>query len=211
MARSTNKGVFTPQFPSKYTGEYPIIYRSSWELEFMRYCDLHPGVMEWASEPVKIPYKNPLKGTQTVYVPDFLVTYMKAGGGGKSTKLIEIKPMHEAMEAHARSSQDVAIRTRNEAKWGAATQWAGRRGIDFLVLTEAELFSNHANRKGRRHPIKAVGKEQVKAPNPTGAQKAKKQTASNLGTASRTARVQAKSRVSNKVGRVPKARKARKR
>lgn len=210
MARSTNKGVFTPQFPSKYTGEYPIIYRSSWELEFMRYCDLHPGVMEWASEPVKIPYKNPLKGTQTVYVPDFLVTYMKAGGG-KSTKLIEIKPMHEAMEAHARNSQDVAIRTKNEAKWGAATQWAGRRGIDFLVLTEAELFSNHANRKGRRHPIKAVGKEQVKAPNPTGLQKTKKQTASNLGTASRTARAQSKSRVSNKVGRVPKARKARKR
>ena len=100
MARSTNRGVYTPQFPSKYTGEYPIIYRSSWELEFMRYCDLHPDVMEWASEPQKIPYKNPLNGNQTVYVPDFLVTY-KNIGGRKSVKLIEIKPMHEAMEAPA--------------------------------------------------------------------------------------------------------------
>jgi hypothetical protein len=208
MARSTNKGVFTPQYPSKYTGEYPIIYRSGWELEFMRYCDVHPGVMEWSSEPVKIPYKNPLKDSQTVYVPDFLVTYMKAGGG-RSTKLIEIKPMHEASAAHARNSQDVAIRMKNEAKWGAATQWAARRGVDFLVLTEAELFNNHANRKGRAHPIRAIGKEQIKAPNPSKGARVKKQTAVNLGTASRRARVQSKSRVSttSKVGRVPKARK----
>jgi hypothetical protein len=165
--------------------------------------------MEWASEPQKIPYKNPLNGKQTVYVPDFLVTYMKAGGG-KSVKLIEIKPMHEAMEAHARNSQDVVLRKKNEAKWGAATQWAMRRGIDFLVLTESELFSNHANRKGRRHPIKAVGKEQVKAPNPSGARKVKKQSASNLGTASRTARAQSKRRVST-VGKVRKARRTPKR
>lgn len=175
----------------------------------MRYCDVHPGVMEWASEPIKIPYKNPLKDQQTVYIPDFLVTYMKSGGG-KSTKLIEIKPMHEASRAHARNSQDVAIRTKNEAKWGAATQWAARRGVDFLVLTEAELFNNHANRRGRAHPIKAIGKEQVKAPNPTRGQKVAKQTAANLGTASRRARSQAKGRVSNtvsKVGRIQKARK----
>jgi hypothetical protein len=203
MARSTNRGIYTPQFPQKYTGEYPIIYRSSWELEFMRYCDQHPDVMEWASEPQKIPYKNPLNGKQTVYIPDFLVTY-KDSGGGKNVKLIEIKPMHEAMEAHARSSQDVAIRTKNEAKWGAATQWAMRRGVDFIVLTEAELFSNHANRKGRAHPIKAIGTERSRAPNPTRAQKVKKQTATNLGTASRTARAQAKRRVST-VGKVRKA------
>lgn len=208
--RATRKGIFQPQYPQKYTGDYPIIYRSSWELEFMHYCDQHPGVMEWASEPVKIPYNNPLNGKQTLYVPDFLVTYVKSGGGGKSTKLIEIKPMHEAMEAHARNSQDVAIRTKNEAKWGAATQWAGRRGIDFIVLTESELFNNHANRKGRAHPIRAVGKEQVKAPNPKRPQKVKKQSAQNLGTSSRRNRASAKSRVSSKVGKVQRARKARK-
>jgi hypothetical protein len=204
MARSANRGPFTPQFPEKYTGTYPIIFRSSWELEFMRYCDQHPGVMEWASEPIKIPYQNPLNGKQTVYIPDFLVTYMNAGGN-PSTKLIEIKPMHEAMESHARNGVDVAIRTKNEAKWGAATQWAGRRGIDFLVLTEAELYNNHANRKGRKHAIKAKGKEQLKASNPKGVGRVKKQTAKSLATSSRTARAQAKSRVSSKVGKIQKA------
>jgi len=205
--KAARKGIFTPQYPDKYTGDYPIVYRSSWELEFMNYCDNHPGVMEWASEPVKIPYTNPLNGKQTIYVPDFLVTYMKGSGGSKSTKLIEIKPMHEAMEAHARTNQDVAIRSKNEAKWGAATQWAGRRGIDFLVLTEAELFNNHGNRKGRAHPIKGVGKEQGKAPNPSKPRKVTKQAAQSLGTTSRNTRASAKSRVSSKVGKVQRARK----
>lgn len=207
MARSATKGLFNPQFPDKYTGDYPIIYRSSWELEFMRYCDLHPEVMEWASEPIKIPYKNPLNGKQTVYIPDFLVTYLKKGGG-KTTKLIEIKPLHEASESHARSRTDVAIRSKNEAKWGAATQWSMRRGIDFLVLTEAELYSNHANRKGRAHPIKAVGKQQVKAPNPSKVTKVRKQTAKNLGVSSRKTRAQSKSNLGGKVSTVGKVRKA---
>lgn len=210
----TRKGIFTPQFPDKYTGEYPIIYRSSWELEFMNYCDKHPDVMQWASEPVQIPYKNPLPskrapqgGGQSVYIPDFLVTYKKRGGG-TSTKLIEIKPMHEAVKEHARNSQDVAIRARNEAKWGAATQWAGRRGIDFLVLTEAELYNNHANRTGRKHPIKAQAKELLKSPNPPGPKKVKKQSAKALGTTARNTRASAKGRISSKVGKVQKARRA---
>ena len=207
MARSTTKGFFNPQFPDKYTGEYPIIYRSSWEREFMFYCDQHPEVMEWASEPTKIPYKNPLNGKQTVYIPDFLVTYMQKGGR-KSTKLIEIKPLHEASESHARSREDAAIRMRNEAKWGAATQWSVRRGVDFIVLTEAELYSNHANRKGRAHPIKAVAPQQPKAPNPSKVTKAKKQTAKNLGVSSRKTRAKSKARLGGKVSTVGKVRKA---
>lgn len=210
MATRGNKTIFTPQNPGKYVGDYPIISRSSWELEFMKYCDQHPDVMEWASEPHKIPYTNPLNGKQTVYIPDFLVTYIGRGGGDPKTKLIEIKPLHEATESHARNSQDVAIRAKNEAKWGAATQWAGRRGIDFLVLTEAQLFNNHANRKGRQHPIKAIGKEQVKAPNPKrSAAKPKKQSPSALASSTRSTRASSKSRVSSsrsrKVGRVRKA------
>lgn len=169
----------------------------------MNYCDNHPDVLEWASEPHKIPYKNPLKAegkNQTVYVPDFLVTYLTKDGR-KSIKLIEIKPMHEATAAHARTNKDAMERMRNEAKWGAATQWADRRGIDFLVLTEAELYSNHANRKGRRHPIKARAPEQVKATSPKGPTRVKKQTAANLGTESRKTRASSKSRISSVMSR----------
>lgn len=214
MTRRTNKGMFTPQYPQKYTGEYPIIWRSSWELEFMRYCDNHPDVMEWASEPTKIPYSNPLNGKQSIYIPDFLVTY-RGKNKQQSIKLIEIKPLHEASEAYARNGKDVAIRARNEAKWGAATQWAARRGIDFLVLTEAEIYSNHANRKGRKNPIKGVGKEQIKASNPKKPNtKVAKQTAKNLGTSSRSTRAKQKAGISTvksaKSGKIPKASRTRK-
>lgn len=202
------KRTFTPKNPNKYNGTYPIIARSSWEWEFCTYCDLHPDVMQWSSESVKIPYGNPLNGQQSIYIPDFLVTYTSKGGNQPVTKLIEIKPLHEATESHARNSNDVAIRVKNEAKWGAATQWAMRRGIEFLVLTEAELFNNHSNRKGRSAPIKAVGKEQVKALKPKAPKRKKPlgmRTSRRLAKSSVSKKRSNKSRTTSSVGKVRKA------
>ena len=51
------KGKFHPKNPGKYRGNTSnIIYRSMWELRFMRYLDSHPHVIEWASEEIIIPY-----------------------------------------------------------------------------------------------------------------------------------------------------------
>jgi len=210
-----SKGKFIPTSPQKYTGDYPIIYRSSWELEFMKYCDVHPDVMEWASEPVKIPYKNPMPsktrvaGSQSIYIPDFLVTFLKATGE-KAVKLIEIKPVAEADEKFARNGRDVAIRLKNEAKWGAAHQWAQRRGVDFITLTEQELFANHANRKGRAHPVKAIGPAQPKKSNPKAPNRKKAPgTTGGLAKASRKSKLRVSNRSSNspKARKIPKARK----
>jgi len=175
------KSLFTPSNPSKYTGDYPIIAKSSWELAFMKYSDNHPNVLSWSYEPIDIPYENPLssskKNKQSIYKPDFLVTYLGADGK-ESTKLIEIKPLHETYEAYARNNTDALIRIKNEAKWGAAHQWALRRGIDFIFMTEADMFNNHANRKGRPHPIKArfKGKELLKKTTAKAPKKRKKTT-----------------------------------
>ena len=51
---------------------------------------------------------------------------------------------------------------KNDAKWGAAQAWAMRRGIEFLVMTEAELFAGHANRKPRQNPVRQAIPGQVK-------------------------------------------------
>ena len=106
MARGT-KTQFKPQNPEKYNGTYPIIARSSWELEFMNYCDMHPDVLQWSSEPVKIPYSNPVKDhkSQSIYIPDFLVTFLTKDKQ-TVTKLIEIKPLHEADQGYARNTMD---------------------------------------------------------------------------------------------------------
>ena len=51
------KGKFTPQNPSKYIGDSAnIIYRSMWERRCMKYFDINPSVIGWASEEVVIPY-----------------------------------------------------------------------------------------------------------------------------------------------------------
>ena len=158
------KGIFTPQNKEKYTGTYPIIYRSSWEHEFMVYCDQHPDVVEWASEPVSIPYKDPtkdIKKNQSLYVPDFLVTVITKNKE-RRTKLIEIKPMAEALTEHARTTKDAVVKMKNDAKWGAAQAWAMRRGIEFQVMHEGDMFHGHANRAPRKNPIRPAIPHQVK-------------------------------------------------
>lgn len=158
---------FNPQHPEKYDGPLPIVSRSSWELDFMRYCDLHPDVLRWSYEPVDIPYRDPISNTQKLYIPDFLVTFAKRGGGGTSTKLIEIKPIKEAQKEKAQTGKDALLAMRNNAKWKAAMAWSMRRGIDFVCWTEAQMFAGGANIPDRAHPIRPERiMAQVKKANP---------------------------------------------
>ena len=81
------KGKFRPQNREKYKGNPSnIIYRSGWELDFMKYLDRQPGVLQWNSEEIIIPYKSPIDGKWHRYYPDFWVKTSK----GES--IIEIKP-----------------------------------------------------------------------------------------------------------------------
>jgi len=158
---------FDPQHLEKYDGPLPIVSRSSWELEFMRYCDLHPDVLRWSYEPVEIPYRDPLSDRQKLYIPDFLVTFAKSGGGGTSTKLIEIKPIKEALKEKAQTGKDALLTLRNNAKWKAAMSWAMRRGIDFVCWTEAQMFAGGDNIPDQKHPIRPERvMAQIKKANP---------------------------------------------
>ena len=74
MARFA-QGKFTLKNPDKYAGNKTPTYRSSWEFAFMRFCDEHASVTQWASEAIRIPYRNPLSGKYTIYVPDFFIAY----------------------------------------------------------------------------------------------------------------------------------------
>jgi len=61
-----HQGIFNPKNPNKYKGNpNNIVYRSSWELKFMRYCDLNEKILEWGSEEFFIPYLDPT--TNKVY------------------------------------------------------------------------------------------------------------------------------------------------
>ena len=53
-------GTYTPIHRNKYKGNKKIVWRSSWELKFMKYCDRNPNVIEWSSEPFAIRYYLPI-------------------------------------------------------------------------------------------------------------------------------------------------------
>ena len=133
-------GKFEPKNPSKYIGTFPIVYRSSWELVFMNFCDNHDGIRQWASESIKIPYTNPLTGKATIYVPDFLINYHDKTGQ-QIVELIEIKPVKQSLMEKARGQQAKMIVAVNKAKWKAAAIWCKKHGMRFRVMTEADMFA----------------------------------------------------------------------
>jgi len=126
--------------PEKYVGLVTPTYRSSWEFSFMRFCDTNPGIQKWASEAVKIPYRDPLTGKQTVYVPDFFIQYLDKNNK-LNVELIEVKPASQMiLERVGKNKYNQAQYIKNQAKWAAATAWCRQQGIKFRVLNENDLF-----------------------------------------------------------------------
>lgn len=150
------KGKFIPKNATKYKGKLPIIFRSTWELAFMRMCDLTPGVESWGSESTVIEYMDPtVAGTpkRRRYFVDFNMT-VRTTGGTIMKYLIEIKPKSQTIpppppkpvggvisdRTKATYNNAVLMYRRNMAKWTAATKAAKSKGMKFLVLTEDRLF-----------------------------------------------------------------------
>lgn len=139
MRRWAN-GLFEPKNPDKYIGKKIPRYRSSWEWAFMKFCDNNPAVTQWASESIQIPYRNPLNGKNTIYVPDFFIVYNNKKQQ-QVAELIEVKPNNQAkFESIGKNSQNQAAYIVNRAKWEAANKWAKSKGIRFRVITESDMF-----------------------------------------------------------------------
>lgn len=135
------QGIYHPRNPSKYVGKRDPRYRSGWEHAFMRFCDSNDNILQWASESISIPYRHPLTGKMTMYVPDFLITYRNKQNQMRA-ELIEIKPKKQSVMESKMSSRDRAVVAVNYAKWDAATKWCRRQGLQFRVLTEDDIFRN---------------------------------------------------------------------
>jgi len=142
MSLKFAKDIYKVQNPEKYIGRKSPMYRSSWEMTFMIFCDNNPSIQEWASEPVKIPYRDPLTGKQTVYVPDFLIRYLDKNMK-QHAELIEIKPANQTLkEQIGKNAYNQAQYVKNIAKWSAASDWARNHGLKFRVITENDIFHN---------------------------------------------------------------------
>jgi len=107
----------------------------------MRFCDTNDNILQWASESIQIPYRNPVTGKQSIYVPDFLITY-RTKNNTMRAELIEIKPVGQSAITENMKSRDRAVVAINYAKWDAATKWCKRNGLTFRVVTENDMFRN---------------------------------------------------------------------
>ena len=140
MSSKFARGKFTMTKPEKYVGNKMPVYRSSWEWSFMRFCDTNESVQKWASEAVNIPYRDPLTGRNTIYVPDFFIQYVDKIGK-MHVELIEIKPASQTiLERVGKNKYNQAQFVKNQAKWASATLWCKQQGIKFRIVNENDLF-----------------------------------------------------------------------
>ena len=138
----TYKGHYSPKYPNKYLGTTPIIYRSSWELCFMKWCDDNSNVVHWGSESVVIPYLCEIDNKYHKYYVDFNVTFKNG-----ETYLIEIKPQSKTKlpskpksGRQTRAYQNQVLEyIQNECKWKAAKKYADSMNVKFNVWTEITL------------------------------------------------------------------------
>ena len=141
--RKFKQGIFKPAYPQKYAGTFPILWRSSYELKFMRWADYNPAVITWGSESIIVPYQNPLTQRVSRYFVDFNIT-LKNKNGETKKYLIEIKPSVQTVPPIPTKNTRSLLRrqaeyVKNRAKWEAATQFATKKGSEFVVLTEKHL------------------------------------------------------------------------
>ena len=136
------QGIFTPTNPEKYVGKNKPRYRSGWEFTFMQFCDKNDSVLQWASEAIAIPYRNPLTGKMSNYVPDFFIVYQNKFGK-QIAEVVEIKPKKQSLiESRTASAKDRLVVAVNHAKWHAAMSYCKNQGYTFRVITEDDLFYN---------------------------------------------------------------------
>ena len=146
-------GTYTVANTSKYVGNKPPFYRSSWELAFMRMCDAHPNILKWASENVKIPYQNPATGRYANYVPDFMIQY-RDKNGVEHVELIEIKPSNQTTMENARTGRNQMATVINAAKWTTAQERCERKGIKYKVINEDQIYKNNKKRNTKKRVAK---------------------------------------------------------
>jgi hypothetical protein len=140
------QGKYTPANKEKYKGDSNnIIYRSSWEFRFMRYCDSNPNIIEWGSEEFFINYFDPTTNKVRRYFPDFFVK-LKNKSGEIKKYIIEVKPKKQTIEPTKTPKRktknwinEILTYEKNKSKWKAATEFCKDNLMEFKIITEDEL------------------------------------------------------------------------
>ena len=150
QSQKYHQGYYKLVNPVKYMGDPSrIAYRSSWEFKFCVFLDTNEKVFKWNSEGITITYQDTL-GNFHRYFPDYYYECQNNSNPEKIDKVVvELKPYKETqppqkpMKESIKSLQnfEYSLKTfmKNKLKWGAASEWCAKRGLQFIVITEKHL------------------------------------------------------------------------
>ena len=141
---------YVPINPHKYIGDpTKITTRSSWEVKFLKWADTNPDIIAFSSEEIVIPYLSPKDNQMHRYFVDALIMTQNKEGK-KVVSLIEIKPHGQTLPPKVTKGKrqstiinETVTYAVNQAKWAAAEAFCKKRGWNFLVLTERELYGKN--------------------------------------------------------------------
>jgi hypothetical protein len=141
------QGIYNLINKEKYIGNTDPAYRSLLERKFFYYFDTNPNVTAWASESIVVPYYNDVDHKVHKYYVD-LVAAIKDSKGEIKKYLIEVKPHTQTqppVPSDKKKSSTVLYENlmyhQNQCKWKAASEYAVKKGMQFIILTEKFLTS----------------------------------------------------------------------
>jgi hypothetical protein len=121
-----------------------VQYKSSLELNAIKYADFNPHVKRFSLEPFHIKYIKPTDGKEHRY---FIDLFLEFRTGDKF--IVEVKSKNETTPPQKPKSRTPKAIKRyhdamttfaiNTAKWNAAREFAKKNDIRFIILTEDEL------------------------------------------------------------------------
>lgn len=140
-------GIYTPINPEKcLDNKQKFVYRSSYEMNFFRFCDLNPKVIKWGAEVTVIPYICKTDGKlHRYYIDNKLI--LENSKGELKTYLIEIKPYNQTIApkpSKRKKKQTVLYESfqylKNQSKWNSASQYCLENGFIWCILTEKGYY-----------------------------------------------------------------------
>ena len=139
------QGIYTPIHKEKYIGAGNPVYRSALERDFFLFFDNNPNVTAWASEGIVIPYFFSVDNKVHKYYVD-LIAAIKDINGNIQKYLIELKPHAQTLPpkpSNKKKSSTILHENltyhKNQSKWKAASEYAAKKGMKFVILTEKYL------------------------------------------------------------------------
>ena len=136
-----HQGIIKPQQCKKLfesCNKDNIIYRSGLELNFIKWCEMSPKVIKWASEPICINYISRQDNKMHRYFPDFMFEHISG-----TKYIVEIKPYAQTIKPkNTASDYEKNAWVKNTDKWKATIEFVSKqKNTKFIIITE-KFFDN---------------------------------------------------------------------